>query len=66
MNKRHALYVVASHVAGLLQSGTFEEATGVREDGAVSAADYDRLSWALDEVVRRLDRLGTAPPEPPE
>jgi len=63
VNKQQALYVVASHVAGLLQAGSFEEATGVREDdGAVSEADYDRLSWALDEVVRRLDRLGTPPP----
>ncbi len=62
MNKQQALYVVASHVAGLLQAGSFEEATGVRDDD-VSDADGARLEWAISEIVGRLHRLGSAPPD---
>ncbi len=65
MNKQQALYTVASHIAGLIQAGSFEEATGVHED-AVDGKDAERLDWAIGVVVDKLSALGKPPAfEPP-
>lgn len=55
--------LVAAHVAGNLLAGTLEEATGFTEPDQerLSPADLERLADAMDEVARRLYRMGTAP-----
>ena len=57
MTKQEAVARVAAHAAGWLQSGDFEEATGVNPD-SVSNADVERLGEAVAEVVSRLHRMG--------
>jgi hypothetical protein len=65
VNKQQALYTVASHIAGLIQAGSFEEATGVRDDD-VDGKDAERLHWAIGQVIDKLDTLGKPPAfEPP-
>lgn len=61
MTKGEALAKVACHMAGLIGAGDIEEATGllVSEQEAMSAADIARIEWAMDEVQRRLCRMGT-------
>lgn len=58
MTKNDAVRLVAGKLAGQLQGGTFAEATGYEEDAELSAADTDRLTWAIDHVTRRLYRMG--------
>lgn len=57
MNKHQALHLVASHVAGNLLAGSFEESTGLRDDD-VDGPDYERLVWARDQVAEKLYSLG--------
>jgi hypothetical protein len=57
MRKEEALARVASHIAGLMSASDFEENTGVFS-GEVSDADAERLDWAIEEVKRRLWRMG--------
>jgi hypothetical protein len=63
MTKSEALARVARHTAGLIQAGDFSEATGImpHELDKMPERDVDRLSWALDEVTRRLYRMGKQP-----
>lgn len=58
MNKQQAIRQVAHHAAGLIQAGTFEEATGVMDSEEISDADAARLSEAVEIVVMRLHRMG--------
>jgi hypothetical protein len=62
MTRQEALRLVSRHVAGLLIAGDFEEASGLMKADAqaLSEADADRISWAIDEVQRRLYRMGGA------
>lgn len=48
-----ALARVASHVAGLLTAGEFEEATGL-DITYLTEAEQDRYLKAVDELQRRL------------
>lgn len=59
MNRQDALRQVASTTASNLFASTFEEATGVMNTSELTEADARRLSWAVGEVLRRLDRMGT-------
>jgi hypothetical protein len=65
VTKQEAVYLVASHVAGNLRAGTTEEATGIHwvDLDKMSDADRERLAVAMDEVARRLDKMGTEPRE---
>lgn len=65
MTKGQALAVVASHMAGLMTAGTFEENTGVMDCDHISEADEARLSWAIEEVTGRLYRMGSQDRERP-
>lgn len=62
MTRGQALAKVASYVAGMVQAGDLEEATGltVTQQEEISADDLDRLEWAAAEVVRRLHKMGTS------
>jgi hypothetical protein len=53
----------AGHVAGSLLAGSLEEATGFHwhELEQMSAAELGRLNWAVEEVARRLHRMGPKP-----
>lgn len=55
--KKQALQQVASHTAGLLGAGSFEEATG-RDPNEMGTAERERLHWAIDEIQGRLYRIG--------
>jgi len=67
MRKQEAVHLVALHVAGNLLAGSLEEAAGVTEpdQDRMSPADRERLSDAVDEVARRLYRMGTPPKDEP-
>jgi hypothetical protein len=57
--RSEALAQVAGHMAGLLMSGTIEEATGlVHADRYLTDAEAERYAWAMDEVARRLYKMG--------
>lgn len=58
MDRQQALRMVASKAASLIGSSTTEEATGVDNLDTLSDADIERLEWAMDEVQRRLYRMG--------
>lgn len=52
-----ALRLVAGHLAGLLQSGSTEEYSGLL-DPFLTAAELERIRWAAGEVARRLEAMG--------
>lgn len=60
MTRQEALQGVAGHVAGSLLAGSLEEACGVDQADmrTMSDADVDRLAWAVEEIARRLRRMG--------
>lgn len=59
MTKQQALNAVASWWAASIQGATFEEAIGCSAD-TLSEADVAHYEWALEELVRRLYKMGTA------
>lgn len=61
MTKGEALNRVASTMAAILGAGDLEEATGIDpiEQEQMSEADLERLEWAMEEVQRRLYRMGS-------
>jgi hypothetical protein len=63
MNKQDALHLIAAHVAGNMLAGGIEEATGINgpDLDKLSAADQERLGEAMEEVARRLYKMGTTP-----
>jgi hypothetical protein len=65
VNKQEAVHRVAAHTAGLLRAGTTEEATGIHwtDLDEMSETAMQRLDDAVEEVARRLDKMGTAPKE---
>lgn len=61
MNKQQWLRKVASQSAAVLSASTLAEATGIMNDeevDALSDAEAERASWAIEEVLRRLDKMG--------
>jgi hypothetical protein len=67
MTKQEAVHLIAAHVAGNLLAGSLEEATGLGgpDQDRMSAADLERLGEAMEEVARRLYKMGTAPQDEP-
>lgn len=57
MTQDEAVHEVATWAAGMLQGGTFAEATGLEPD-SLSDADVERLGKAVETVVDRLYRMG--------
>lgn len=55
-SKPAAMRKVASWVAGLMTASSFEELTGVPEE-AMTPAERERVSWATEEITRRLYRM---------
>ena len=60
MTRAQAVAVVARQLAALLSASTFDEALGMTADQveALSPADAQRLSWAIDVVLQRLWKMG--------
>jgi hypothetical protein len=65
MTKQEAVRHVASYVAGNMRAGSTEESTGIHwvDLDKMGEADLQRLGDAIEEVARRLDKMGTAPKE---
>lgn len=60
MNRRYWLSRVASHAAANL--GASDSGEVVFEYDDLSAADRDRVDWAIDAVQSRLYRIVLDPP----
>lgn len=60
MNKRQAVFRVASYMAGLMSASALEECTGLteQEQDRMSEADLARLEEAVAVVMDRLNRMG--------
>ena len=56
MTRKEALAKVAASTAALLQAGGIEDLFGINEWEGTS--DEERINWAMDEVIRRLYRMG--------
>jgi hypothetical protein len=56
VNRQQWVARVASHAAADLGASTSDEV--VYEYNELSAADQDRVDWAIDHVRRRLYRMG--------
>lgn len=56
-NRPEALRQVATWMARKITAGGIEYASGISEHG-LTKAEEDRLLWAMEEVQRRLQRMG--------
>lgn len=60
MTKQQALREVASHIHGWIYGSTLAEASGFDDWqlDKMSDADVARVEWAVEEVSRRICRMG--------
>jgi hypothetical protein len=57
-NRKAALVRLATMVASLIKAGGYDDLFGYDIDRELTEKQVERLDWAIDEVVRRLYRMG--------